>query len=378
MRENKSYYKKKLYLILFIATLVFGIHGLYEYYKIKIDNPFQLISAVLYGNIKLFLFAPPISPEASTTITYELAKWLAPILTSTFVFTKISITLLHLKNMAVNRLSKNHIVIFENTFMAEMLINNLTNQKNSYKISLISKHFFDDNWKNKYEKKGIAVYQMDFESSDKNEINELMYNLNINNVKYMFFCSEVDLENYAIYTNVIKRIRPKRHITCYVNCESNTVSTYIDDMIRQESEKEEKLKNIDTVHFDKTDLTVRMLLLDDSVSNSISDKVDDLSKIGEDFSAEKIDENIGDFHILMLGINELTTTLLKHISNDLTLSLKKNTKVSIIDNDADNYMGELLLDNEGFKKSLDLEIVDLAFEKGRLVKYLREVKKIRL
>jgi len=191
----------------------------------------------------------------------------------------------------------------------------------------------------------------------------------------MFFCSEVDLENYALYTNIIKRIKSKRHITCYVNCESATISTYLEDMIRQESEKEEKLKNIDTVHFDKTDLTVRMLLLDDSVSNSISDKVDDLSKIGEDFSAEKIDENIGDFHILMLGINELTTTLLKHISNDLTLSLKKNTKVSIIDNDADNYMGELLLDNEGFKKSLDLEIVDLAFEKGRLVKYLREVKK---
>ena len=94
--------------------------------------------------------------------------------------------------------------------MAETLINNLTNQKNPYKISLISKHFFDDNWKTKYEKKGIAVYQIDFENSDQNEINELMYNVNINNVKYMFFCSEVDLENYALYTNIIKRIRHSR------------------------------------------------------------------------------------------------------------------------------------------------------------------------
>ena len=76
MRENKAYYRKKLYFILVIATIVFGIHGLYEYYKLKIDNPFQLISAVLYGNIKMFLFAPPISPEADVSITYELAKWL--------------------------------------------------------------------------------------------------------------------------------------------------------------------------------------------------------------------------------------------------------------------------------------------------------------
>ena len=175
--------------------------------------------------------------------------------------------------------------------------------------------------------------------------------------------------------NIIKRIRPKRHITCYVNCESATISTYLEDMIRQESEKEEKLKNIDTVHFDKTDLTVRMLLSYDSVSKSISDKIDNLSLITEECSVEKIDDSIGEFHILMMGINELTTVLLKNISNDITLSLKKNTKVSIIDSDAENYMDELLMYNEGLRKSLDLEVIDSVFEKGRLLKYLREMKK---
>ena len=375
MKENKSYYKKKIYLILFIVTLFLGIHGLYEYYKLKIDNPFQLISAILYGNIKLFLFAPPLAAEADTQFSYEIAKWIAPILTSAFVFTKISITLLHIKNMAVNRFSKNHILIFENTFMAETLINNLSVQKNDYRISLISKKFIDDNWKNKYEKKGIAVYQIDFENSDKNEINEFMNNVNFNNVKYMFFCSEVDLENYSLYTNVIKRIKPRRNISCFINCFSNTISTYFEDMIRQEIEKEEKLKYIDTIYFDNIDLTVRMLLLDNCVKNSISNNLDNLSQIGEDISVEKIDDSICYFHILMIGINELTITLLKQISNDMTLSLNKNTKVSIIDNDAKKYMDELLFDNEGLKKSLDLETVELGFEKGKLMNYLSELKK---
>lgn len=375
MKENKSYYKKKIYLILFIMTLFLGIHGLYEYYKLKIDNPFQLISAILYGNIKLFLFAPPLAAEADTQFSYEIAKWIAPILTSAFVFTKISITLLHIKNRAVNRFSKNHILIFENTFMAETLINNLSVQKNDYRISLISKKFIDDNWKNKYEKKGIAVYQIDFEHSDKNEINEFMNNVNFNNVKYMFFCSEVDLENYSLYTNVIKRIKPRRNISCFINCFSNTISTYFEDMIRQEIEKEEKLKYIDTIYFDNIDLTVRMLLLDNCVKNSISNNLDNLSQIGEDISVEKIDDSIGYFHILMIGINELTITLLKQISNDMTLSLNKNTKVSIIDNDAKKYMDELLFDNEGLKKSLDLETVELGFEKGKLMNYLSELKK---
>ena len=49
MRENKTYYKKKIYLVVFTVTLIFGLQGLYEYYKVKIDDPLQLLSAVLYG-----------------------------------------------------------------------------------------------------------------------------------------------------------------------------------------------------------------------------------------------------------------------------------------------------------------------------------------
>ena len=374
MRENKTYYKKKIYLVLFTLTLIFGLQGLYEYYKVKIDNPLQLLSAVLYGTIKLFLFVSPISAEDKTSIFYEVAKWMAPILTSTFVFTKISNTLLNLKNILFNKISANHILVFEDSFMGETLINNLINGKNSYKISLISKNFIDDNLKNKYEKKGIATYQIDFENSDRNEIKELFRTVNINNVKYMFFCSDVDLENYALYTNVIKRIKPKRHITCYIKCESKTVSAYIEDMLSFERQKEEKLKKIDTVHFDQTDLSIRMLISDKCVSEILSNNLDKLSHIGDKISAELIDESIRKIHILIIGINELTLTLLKHIANDMTISLKDNTKVSIIDIDAQQYMSELLFDNEGLKKALDIEVIDLGYEKGLLQEHLRSIK----
>ena len=373
MGENKTYYKRKIYLILFIATLFFGMQGLYQYYRVRIDNPFQLISAVLYGTIKLFLFVSPISPEDSTDILYEVAKWLAPILTSTFVFIKISNTLLHFKNILFNKMSGKHVLVFENSLMGETLINNLTNRKDPYKISLISKSFLDENLKSKYEKKGIAIYQMDFERSGRNEINELLSSLNINNVKYMFFCSDVDLENYALYTNIIKRIKPQRHITCYVKCESKTVSSYIEDMIGLERKREEKLKNIDTVHFDKTDLTVRMLLSDKCVSQSVSDGLEGLSHIKEEPIAELIDKNIKKFHILIMGVNELTLTLLKHISNDMTSSSETNTKVSIVDANAKQYMDELLFNNEGLKKCLDIESVNIGFEKNSLREYFKSI-----
>ena len=372
MKENRNYYKKKIYLALLIITFILGFVSLYEYYRMTIHNPFRLLSTVLYGVIKLFLFTPPIATDNKTSLLYEIAKWLAPILTSTFIFTKISNTLLHIKNIWFNKISANHILVFENSVMGETLINNLIDDKNSYKISLISKYFIDDNLKSKYEKKGVATYQIDFEKSDKNEIREFLNTVNINNVKYMFFCSDTDLENYALYINVIKRIKPQRHIGCYIKCESNTVSSYIEGMIVYEREKKENLKKIDTTHFNQTDLTVRKIMCESLVNESISKSMDSLSSMGDIISAEQIDENIKRMHIVVIGINELTGTLLKFIANDMTTKLTEDTLISIMDYDADTKTKKLFAENIGLKKTLDFHITD--FNKVPLYESLRIMK----
>ena len=374
MKENKTYYKKKIYFILLIMTLVFSFTSLYEYYSESIENPFLRISNVLFGILKMFLFTPPISPEKSTSILYEIAKWMAPILTSAFVFTKISNTLLHLKNIVINKFSRNHILIFEKSLMSETLITNLMNEKTPYKISLISRQFIDDNLKAKYEKKGIATYQIDFEKSGKNEIRELLNTVNINKVKYMFFCSDADLENYALYANVIKRIKPKRNITCYVKCESKTVSSYIEDVITRAREEAEVLKKIDTVHFDQMDLTVRMLMSDKCVFKSLKSSLNDLSQMDNVISLGKINESIRNMHILILGVNELTEVLLKHIANDMTLCLKANTKVSIMDKAVDSKMEAILDKNEGLKNALNLKAIDIGSSRNSLQEGLTNIK----
>lgn len=374
MKENKTYYKKKIYIILLIMTLVFSFTSLYEYYSESIENPFLRISNVLFGILKMFLFTPPISPEKSTSILYEIAKWMAPILTSAFVFTKISNTLLHLKNIVINKFSRNHILIFEKSLMSETLITNLMNEKTTYKISLISRQFIDDNLKAKYEKKGIATYQIDFEKSGKNEIRELLNTVNINKVKYMFFCSDADLENYALYANVIKRIKPKRNITCYVKCESKTVSSYIEDVITRAREEAEVLKKIDTVHFDQMDLTVRMLMSDKCVFKSLKSSLNDLSQMDNVISLGKINESIRNMHILILGVNELTEVLLKHIANDMTLCLKANTKVSIMDKAVDSKMEAILDKNEGLKNALNLKAIDIGSSRNSLQEGLTKIK----
>ena len=375
MTENKNYYKKKLILFLFIITTIFGLLSLFGYYSAKIQDPLQLLSAVLYGTIKLFLFVSPISPEEKTPFIYEFAKWAAPILTSAFIFTQISNVLLHVKNVLVNRLSAKHVLFFGNSEMGELLIGNLQKEKN-YKISLVTKDFLDERVKNKYEIKGIACYQLDFEKSDKNEIKELFSTLNISKAKYIFFCGESDLENFSLYANVIQRIKPKKSISTYVHCESGTVAGYMEELLKEERKKEESLKKLDSLHFNQKDLTVRLIMEDELVKKSIFRSLTGLSDIGsdtspatsstipssmpsvmsgaKDISVENMDEAIRPPHILLFGINDLSLPLIKQLANDATLSLRKNTRLTLIDDAASRNP-----DIQNTNQKVDIQKVDM-------------------
>ena len=430
MTENRNYYKKKIVLLLCILTIVFGVFSLYQYYRGKITNPFQLLSAVLYGTIKLFLFAAPLSAEANAGIMYEFAKWMAPILTSAFIFTQISNILLHSKNVILNRLSGNHIVLFGSGKMTELLIGNLKKSKKKYRLSLISGDFLDERLKNQYERKGIACYRLDFGKCDKNEIRELFTTLKIKNAKYLFFTVESDLENFSLYAGVIERIKPARAMTAYVHSESGTVATYMEELLSEERKKEESLQKLDTVHFNERDLSIRMLLQEKLVRDSLFQSLNGLltlsapeneaseNREGEVGSQNEVSENregerrekdslkeevlsvdnmekrIRPPHILLFGVNELSLPLLKQLANDATFSLTKKTKITVLDEDAEKKVAEILsiygetavedfskrkTPSSGLTMALDIECIELGassketVQKEHLENYLRKV-----
>ena len=432
MTENRNYYKKKIVLLLFILTIVFGVFSLYQYYRGKITNPFQLLSAVLYGTIKLFLFAAPLSAEANAGIMYEFAKWMAPILTSAFIFTQISNILLHSKNVILNRLSGNHIVLFGSGKMTELLIGNLKKSKKKYRLSLISGDFLDEQLKNQYERKGIACYRLDFGKSDKNEIRELFTTLKIKNAKYLFFTAESDLDNFSLYAGVIERIKPARAMTAYVHSESGTVATYMEELLSEERKKEESLQKLDTVHFNERDLSIRMLLQEKLVRDSLFQSLNGLSTLrapgneasenreGESgsqndasenregerrekdslkeevLSVDNMEKRIRPPHILLFGVNELSLPLFKQLANDATFSLTKKTKITVLDEDAEKKVAEILsiygetavedfskrkTPSSGLTMALDIEWFALgdsskvAVQKEHLDNYLRELAK---
>lgn len=378
MRENWTYYKKKIYIFLILATLFLGFHGLYEFYSEIIDNPLRLISAILYGNIKLFLFSPPLGPEADTSVSYEVSKWLAPILTSALVFTKISNLLFHFKNSIVNRFSKNHIIIFEKNDFTDILIHNLTGYKKPYRISLVTKDFLDDDWKKKYEKSGVCTHQLDFKSISKNELSEFAYNLNINKAKYLIFTSNDDLENYALFSSIAGTIKPKEQSISLVKCNSNVVSSYLEDIIFEERQRNDKLKNMDLITFDENDLIVRMLMSKVAISEKILGEtygdLKNIDPIQDNFTVDSINNNINSMHYVIVGVNELSLYLLKHLANDSTVKLNTDTKVTLIDDNAEQHLEEILDDNENLKKALDINTIDLNCQKNQFVKAMKEIR----
>ena len=371
MRENKNYYKKKIILFLFILTIIFAILSLYGYYHTKISDPIQLWSAVLYGTVKLFLFAAPLSAENPGGIFYELAKWLAPILTSAFIFTQISNVLLHLKNMFLNGISRKHVILFGDSPVASALLTNLLADQESYRISFVTKQFLEEQRKNKLERKGIASYQLDFENCDQNEIRDLFLALHISSAKYLFFTGESDLENFSLYASVIGRIRPKKNIVSFVHCESNTVIGYMEDL---------RPEGMDTVYFEEEELTVRMLLEKKAVQERLfssfsrlplanagkeqaasrQERVDE----GEEPTVEEMDATILPPHVLVFGINSLLFPLLKKLANDATLSLQKNARVTVVDTDAGKKLNELfpVQGKEGIFRALEMDSIELCSE----------------
>lgn len=374
MRENWKYYKKKLSLVLFVLALILGFHGLYSYYSAAIEQPWKVLSAVLYGMIKMFLFVAPLSPEADTSVSYEIAKWLAPVLTSALVLTKITNAVFHFRNSLKNRLSKKHIVIFEKTDEADALIHNLLGRSEGYQISLVCKNPIASEWKIQYEKSGVAVHLIDFDYASPKEAESFLREIKINSVKSMIFASADDLQNYALFIRIIRKLRPKSEINCYIQCKSSSVPLYLEEIVNQEKRREASLSGVDIIPFNRNELSVRLLMDEIGTQNGILRS--EFRKLGEisrekNLSVESIEEAFGQTRFLILGANELLSPLLSHLVNDAVLTTGKKIRVTVVDKDGEAKMADFLSRKEEILEALEIEAISADIRYRYFEKLLR-------
>lgn len=377
MKENWNYYKRKVYTVLVFLTIVLGMHGLYSHYQPVIQRPWQLYSVLLYETMKMFLFSSPLPSESSPTITYEIAKWIAPLLTSALILTKITNTIFHAYNSLRNRWSKKHLIIFEKMEHTDVLIQNLMRGKESYHISLVSKLPFAEEWKTYYEKNRVAVHTADIESCTPKEFQELMNNLRIHSASALIFGSSSDLENYSLFLKLLREIEPKNEIACYIKCDSPSIAVYLDEVTSSEKKERPAVSGLDINLFSEGELSIRMLMNGISVRQGILEKnFRSLQELAseKDWTAQRIDETLGEISFLVLGVNELMMPFLTHLANDLTLSLSKKPKIHIVDFEAEYKMEHFLVSHEELQNALDIHVTSLHLQSRHFAAYLKDLK----
>lgn len=377
MSANKNYYKKKLYLILFVASIALAVHGLFQYYQPLIERPWQLVSAVLYGTIKMFLFVAPLPADGNTAISYEIAKWLAPILTSALVLTKITNLLFHFKNTLRNRWSKDHLILFERTELTDALIRDLQHSESIYRLSLICKTPIPEEWRTLYEKSSVAVHLFDMENASPKEIREMFYKVGFDSAKAMVFGAPTDLENYSIFVRLIRRMKPQHDINCYIRCRSREIPTYLEDVLSGEKQKEPSLAHLDLIPFDPNDLVIRLLFSELSgPSGPLRSNFEQLRafvQTGECITTEALSRALGQVHFLVIGANELMEPLLHHVANDATLSPDQKIRITVVDPEAERKVGQYLASNEAIRGALSIHTIDIDPRHRDLEKNLAEL-----
>ena len=114
----------------------------------------------------------------------------------------------------------------------------------------------------------------------------------------------------------------------------------------------------------------------------------------EVISVDNMEKRIRPPHILLFGVNELSLPLLKQLANDATFSLTKKTKITVLDEDAEKKVAEILsiygetavedfskrkTPSSGLTMALDIECIELGassketVQKEHLENYLRKV-----
>lgn len=377
MKQNRNYYKKKLSFILLILTILFAVHGLFFYYQSRITRPWQLISAVLYGTLKMFVFVAPLSAEAEAPLTYEIAKWLAPILTSALVLTKLTNGVFHLRNSLLNRMSEYHLILFEKNEAADILIHNLLRSPQKYRLSLVSRSPLSEEQKKYYEEKGVAVFHFEMEGATQAEIDEFFRKIRVDRAFGLIFGSAAELENYSLFTRVLGNIRPERAIRVFVRCSSDLLPLYFEEFKTKEQEREPRLSHLDLIPFDEQELTVRLLMKQIQGREGMLRKHFDALSLALQkdpaLHAEGISLALGKVRFLIIGVSSLIPPLLRHLANDAVLTLGEKTAVHIVDLDAEEKMKPFLSANETITNALDIRIRSLLPAHRAFEDFLREL-----
>ncbi len=361
-KENQSYYLRRAFIFLFAVAIVLGVIGLYQYYESRIEKPWQMVTAIAFGTFKLFFFAPTLSPDADYSPFYEVAKWLAPLLSSALVLSWLNVFLLHLKNLLAYRFSTKMVIIGyqKETLVLLRKIKALTKKKRVYVYHDTAIKAQD---KEEVEKLGYPFATIDFTKAPYLEKISKIAEASINNCETIIFMSD-DLKNYESFAHLIPLLKPKQRIRVVVRMKSYALRDMLEKMISRLRENQPSLSLVDVTFYDEDQLYV------DRIMNN-----------EEDIQSHIATQKTGVWemkapHFVVVGYDSFVKSFLLRVANDFTISLNEPIRVTMMGRGFKREIDELLADYPELDQALDIRDVNVNPAGRDFLQALQELKHI--
>lgn len=358
-RENWPWFRRRLMLLVVGIYLVFGLHGLFTYYIPRIEKPWQLVSAVFYGMMSMFLFNSPLSAEADVTWTYEVAKWLAPILTSALLVRTLIFGFRHAFNAFRNRFGK-HVVVFGLTPASTALLNNLRTAGEGYRTSLVTAQKLEEGERNRLEQGGTAVYRADFVNDVRMENESSAQAVRLSQAAALVLAEENDLANYNLFMALLPVLRPGRRLHVHLRIHSAELMGYLNEALTAAQARTPDLRHVDLHFYSQDSMAVSLLLREGNLLEENLRRLAEYRRTSLAPTVREIGEAMGRPSLVLFGWNGVSEQLMLRAANDLTLGLEQKTAVTLVAADATARLEGLLATNPMLDAALELTARDVA------------------
>lgn len=349
MREAWQYHRRKIYFLLLAVSFVLGVHGMYVYYRPIISKDWQLLSAMLYGTMKLYLFSPPLGVTDKVTIGYEIAKWLAPMLTSALVLTALTNRFLHLKNTIINWFGR-HVLVLGASDESLTFLKNLRSTKPTYRVSLLSLKPLSDDELQSYERLGVAVYLPDPRSLSVKEKAALAKQVRLNSSDHLVFLSNDETVNYQVLLSLLDGLKPNGELKVHLSLESPVLINYVSRALERRTAADSGLEKIDVNFFSPAGLTMERLLGRGGAVQFVEPMLDKLSP--GDNPLEKLEQ----VHLFILGLNEYSLELIRRSVNDFVVG-RERVQVTLVDSGAESFADDFWFSHPELNQALEIDFV---------------------
>lgn len=363
MSKKFNYYIKKLKFPFAMLSFILSVVGSIQVYQGQFNSFIKEVVVIIYSVIKLFTFFPTESVLANSPLAYELATWMAPITTVLGLFS-IFTNLYNDSIMALRHINKDRLIVLGSNKESLTFIKNTISKYPKKRIVCIV-DFEEEVDSEIYNLLHVKLLRLDY-SNPLAEVNKLIIKDEkiFKGKKIVSF--EKEPKSYYHIQVLSKLLEGYEGIELYLRTESFRIKEIVEESM-------DKIKNFNINYFNINDLMTNEFLQEFNVNNTNGMK--ESWKDKKFNNLEDIANQVSRANILIIGYSHIVNHVLTSLSNLSVINPLKNTKVTIIDQDAKSKFEEFMDYKTRLESVLEYELIELRNKSRELEDVFREKSK---